>query len=309
VVNEWSYNPLPSHSILGDNQMNWLLNGLSSSTAKWKFIVTGVPFNPKIYNIIQSALLAQGYAFTIAGQSGTGMRLSTSFAGYWGGYPDDVNQVIQHVTTNNINGVMVISGDTHNNVMDDGTNSYFPELNASGLSVTSTELAYQMSLYGPLIGQPPVEDSLWNGGGNGIFNTNLKNGFGKVEVFGDDSVSLCVIDEDDVALNCMTIYADGSVLNMAGNTYKGYLDEGWSFYPNPAKDKITLQGSCLNENSTLLIYDVTGKISQQQKLSPGQLIHYEISLPPYMANGIYFLDIQDKTGKSQGIKKLVLERN
>ncbi len=309
VLNEWSYNPLPSHSILGDNQMNWLLNGLSSSTAKWKFIVTGVPFNPKIYNIIQSALLAQGYAFTIAGQSGTGMRLSTSFAGYWGGYPDDVNQVIQHVATNNINGVMVISGDTHNNVMDDGTNSYFPELNASGLSVTSTELAYQMSLYGPLIGQPPVEDSLWNGGGNGIFNTNLKNGFGKVEVFGDDSVSFCVIDEDDVALNCMTIYADGSVLNMAGNTYKGYLDEGWSFYPNPAKDKITLKGSCLNESSTLLIYDVTGKISQQQKLSTGQLIHYEISLPAYMANGIYFVDIQDKTGKSQGIKKLVVERN
>jgi hypothetical protein len=59
----------------------------------------------------------------------------------------------------------------------------------------------------------------------------------------------------------------------------------------------------------LLIYDVTGKISQQQKLSTGQLIHYEISLPANMANGIYFLDIQDKTGKSQGIKKLVVERD
>jgi hypothetical protein len=59
----------------------------------------------------------------------------------------------------------------------------------------------------------------------------------------------------------------------------------------------------------LLIYDITGKISQQQKLSTGQLIHYEISLPANMENGIYFLDIQDKTGKSQGIKKFVVERD
>jgi hypothetical protein len=28
-----------------------------------------------------------------------------------------------------------------------------------------------------------------------------------------------------------------------------------------------------------------------------------------MENGIYFLDIQDKTGKSQGIKKFVVERD
>jgi len=28
-----------------------------------------------------------------------------------------------------------------------------------------------------------------------------------------------------------------------------------------------------------------------------------------MANGIYFVDIQDKTGKSQGIKKLVVDRD
>jgi alkaline phosphatase D len=309
LTNLWSYTPSPSHTILGTNQMNWLLTGLTNSTAQWKFVVTGVPFNPKLYDIVQSALIAQGYAFNIAGQSGTGMRLSTSFAGYWGGYPDDVNQVIQHVTNQQISGVMVLSGDTHNNVMDDGTNSFFPELNASGLSVSSTELAYQMSMYAPLLGLPPLEDSLWNGGGNGIFNANIKNGFGKVEVFEDDSVTFCVIDEDDIALSCMTIYADGSVLNTAGLTTKGYLDPSWSLYPNPTNDKINIKGSYLSENCHLVIYDLTGKIQHRQKLPTPHLLEYEISLPESLENGLFLIQFEREKIPLGEPKKLLIQRN
>ena len=205
LTNVWSFQPPPGHSILGAEQMEWLKTGLQNSTADWKFIVGGVPFNPQLKMLIDFGLEFQDLPLTIAGNDGTGFRLAASFAGYWAGYPEDVETLTNFVSDNKLRNLIFISGDTHHNVMDDGTNSFFPELNASGLSVTGTNLAYFIDLFAPLFGFPAARDSLWNRGGNGLGNMNFKNAFGKIEVFGNDSVRLCVIDEDNLPISCFSV--------------------------------------------------------------------------------------------------------
>lgn len=301
--NLWSFNPASDHSILGDDQMNWLLGALSQSTADWKFIVSGVPFNPNIRRLIDFGLTLQEFAFTIAGENGTGFRLSASFAGYWAGYPDDIQQVLDHIQTNNITGVAVVSGDTHHNVMDDGTNSRLPELNASGMSVSTTELAYQINTYSVLLGQPSVTDSLWNAGGNGLHNTNFKNAFGKVEVFGADSVRFCVIDEDNVTLSCFVLYPDGT----ANNPWLGHTGTSsvtplpvarLRLAPNPNDGYCTalMDGLTAGARHQLSVYDLSGKRLHQETFAPQERSHRSALHLPGLAAGTYLVVLSNEKG-------------
>jgi hypothetical protein len=312
VTNRWVFEPSPTHSIIGTNQRNWLLNSLSNSTAQWKFIVSGVPFNPKIRKIIEAGLIVQNIVFNIGGESGTGLRLSASFAGYWGGYPNDIQALTSHIANNNITGVLMISGDTHHNVMDDGTNSVYPELNASGLSVTTTELAYQIAQYVPFLGQPPVVDSLWNGGGNGLRNTNFLNAFGKVDVYGSDSVRYCVIDEDNLALSCMTIYADGTVYNPTSITRipNNPLKEKGSIlvFPNPNKGEfsVKLSGFEKSGNFTLAVIDISGKILKEEEIFINSVNEQIINmrLGNGISNGSYYAVLRDEKGAIVAVHSL-----
>lgn len=310
VSGRWVFDPPASHSILGQNQRNWLLNGLSNSTADWKFIVSGVPFNPKIRKIIEAGLIVQNIVFSIGGETGTGLRLSASFAGYWGGYPSDIDALVSHISTNNINGVLVISGDTHHNVMDDGTNSVYPELNASGMSVTTTELAYQIAQYSPILGQPPVVDSLWNAGGNGLFNSNFLNAFGKVEVFGQDSVKYCIIDEDNQTLSCMTIFADGSVYNPTSvrnlQAFNVAEHPSMLIYPNPNKGEFQVKLSGFEQavNCSFAVIDINGKLIAEKSVylsgAAEEIFSFEIGIDIPKAS--YFAVLRDEKGAIIAIK-------
>ncbi|MEX0811743.1 MAG: alkaline phosphatase D family protein [Chitinophagales bacterium] len=297
----WVFDPKPGQSIVGQDQMNWLLDGLSNSTADWKFVVCGVPFNKKIKTIIDVGLSLQSFEFEVAGETGTGFRLAASMSDWWGGFPDDINKLLNHVKGNGINGVMFISGDTHHNVMDTGENSGLPEINASGLSVATTELAYQIAQYASLLGQPPITDSLWNAGGNGLYNENFKNAFGKIEVFGRDSVQMCIIDEDDVTLSCMTIYPDGKVVSIEElNPDARFLEENWigNIYPNPNNGKMRIE---LNETlpfeeiQDLSVISMDGKI-YNNRIAPINGHSFELYVPN-LSSGIYYVVLKNKDGR------------
>ena len=152
LSNTWTFNPDTNHRILSVNQMNWLKNGLQNSTADWKFIVGGVPFNKTLRRIIDFGMAAQNFTFDLNGVTGTGFRLAAGFSDYWVGYPHQQEELLNFLASNNIKDVISISGDTHHNVMDDGTNSGIPELNASGLSVENLQLAYWIDYYGQAFG-------------------------------------------------------------------------------------------------------------------------------------------------------------
>jgi hypothetical protein len=68
----WEFSPPPGHTILGTEQMQWLLNGLENSTAKWKFLLSGTTFNKALKRIINVGLGFQRNTLDIGGSGGSG---------------------------------------------------------------------------------------------------------------------------------------------------------------------------------------------------------------------------------------------
>ncbi|MDX2003248.1 MAG: alkaline phosphatase D family protein [Chitinophagales bacterium] len=194
--NLWSFKPDSNHKIISDAQMDWLKQGLKNSTADWKFIVMGVPFNKNLIHLVNLGIHMQDLLVSAGGETGTGFRLALSWSFYWNGYPASQNELLGFIKQNNLKDIIVLSGDTHHNVMDDGRNAGLPEINASGLSVTGTVLAHYMNLIGRLAGYPKMKRYAWNGGGNGLGNKNYKNAYGRVDIYGNESAKLSLVDED-----------------------------------------------------------------------------------------------------------------
>jgi hypothetical protein len=302
-LNLWTFNGnSPTQSMLNQPQLDWLLNGLRNSTATWKFIVSGVPFNRNIQPLVELPLLIQGMQFNIAGYPGTGFRLSYSFSDYFGAYAYEREKILNYIKSNNIKNVMVISGDTHGCAIDDGTNAGLPEMNASGLSVSSTELYFQFNEVLRQIGFD-LNKWLWNKGGLGIGNNNIKNAFGKMEVFGNDSVQLCIIDEDNTTIACHTV-KNNSIISGVNNVR--VLNDLVTVYPNPAQDKIRLEWNQkygLEKIQQIKIVDVSGKEMYLDKtLLSSSLIEIPIQQLP---SGVYLLSIE--TEKSFAVQKFVKE--
>jgi alkaline phosphatase D len=80
-------------------QLQWLEDGLLSSTARWKIIFTSVVINP-----------------------------TTKFPDGWAGYQTEWNSLKNFINTNNIQGVVFISGDLHIGAIDNGIQAGFPEM-------------------------------------------------------------------------------------------------------------------------------------------------------------------------------------
>jgi len=95
----------PDKSMLDGNalgatgELAWLEEGLLASSARWKIVFSSVVTN-------------------------TG----TKFPDGWAGYQTEWNGLRDFITTNNIKGVVFISGDLHLGAIDDGTNAGFPEM-------------------------------------------------------------------------------------------------------------------------------------------------------------------------------------
>lgn len=303
ALNLWTFNGnSPSQSMLNQPQLDWFLTALKNSTATWKFIVSGVPFNRNIQPLVELPLLIQGLQYTIAGYPGTGFRLSYSFSDYFGAYAYEREKILNFIKTNNIKNVMVISGDTHGCAIDDGANAGLPEMNASGLSVSSTELYFQFNEVFRQIGFD-LNKWLWNKGGLGIGNNNIKNAFGKMEVFGNDSVQLCIIDEDNTTIACHTV-KNNSIISGVNNVR--VLNDLVNIYPNPAHDKLQLEWNLkygLEKIRQIKIVDISGKEMYLDKtLLTSPLIDIPIQQLP---NGMYLLSIE--TDQSFSVQKFVKE--
>jgi len=98
-----------SKSMLGPTQKAWLLNGLLNSTATWKFIVSSSVWNP--HSKQQDS---------------------------WAEFKHEQDEIVDFIRTNSITGVIFMSGDIHSNgAIDDGTNSYFPEVSVPNTNTAS----------------------------------------------------------------------------------------------------------------------------------------------------------------------------
>jgi alkaline phosphatase D len=96
--------------MLGATQKAWLLNSLLNSTATWKFIVSSSVWNPH-------------------------SKQDDS----WAQFKHEQDAIVDFIRTNSITGVIFMSGDLHSGgAIDDGTNSYFPEISVPNTNTEST---------------------------------------------------------------------------------------------------------------------------------------------------------------------------
>jgi hypothetical protein len=177
------FDPDTSHHILGKAQMDWLKQGLKNSTATWKFIASGTNFNMGYRQVVDMALAIQEFELR---KELTGGMIAAQMAAMWIGYPYDQCELLNFCHDEKIKNVILLSGDAHTSAIDDGTHSGFPELMSGNLGVKNERLA---SIVYNSMGL-----NIWNKGGQGINNENYNNCFGKVEVFGKDSVKLSIVD-------------------------------------------------------------------------------------------------------------------
>ncbi len=92
-------------TLLGEEQKSWLFEGLNTSEAKWKVIAQQVMFSP--FNV---GFAANGGALTNLDSI---LAVENIFLDIWDGYPAERQQIVEEIETNNIEDVVILSGDIH----------------------------------------------------------------------------------------------------------------------------------------------------------------------------------------------------
>ena len=291
----YQFLPPPGHSILGrdaapgtgESQLTWLLNGLRHSKATWKFIVSSVPFNQGLAQVLTLSMAFQDITvnFPQLPDATALIGAALEIADKWVGFPADADTLLHVVAANSITNVIVLSGDMHTAGMDDGTNAGFPEIMAGGLDITNSHIVKYLDDSGVHI---------WNKGGQGLTTQVFDNSFGKVTVFGRDSVRMDLVDE------LGTTFATNTVVNAitsvgpppgSGNPRVYSLSQN---YPNPFNPATTIGYSlAARSDVSLVVYNMLGQrvaalVNEIQE--PG--VHEVRFDGSRLASGVYFYRMQ-----------------
>lgn len=100
----------PDRTILGEAQKAWLKTKLSDSEARWKVVAQQVIFSE--FNVGWGALLDTSTSF---------QALESIFLDIWDGYPAERAELINYIDTNDIDNVVVLTGDFHSSFAFDVT--------------------------------------------------------------------------------------------------------------------------------------------------------------------------------------------
>lgn len=132
-----------------EDQYAWLLRELKASKARWKFVMSGVNWNPAMRRQLPLAL-----AQANATKSSSVLR---KISDTWLGFTEEQDSIIAYIKRQKIANVIVCSGDVHTAMLDDGANSVFPEIVSANLQ------NYNSNVYGVL--KSVGLDDIWNRGG------------------------------------------------------------------------------------------------------------------------------------------------
>ena len=193
---------------IANGQKDWLFQGLLNSTATWKFLVTGVSFNA-----------------------------NCKPADSWGAFLTERQELLDFIASNNIQNVIVLSGDAHTGgAIDDGSHAGLPEI-----SVPHTNLITQTASAGP------CPEEIWSNGftsgvdgaGYGLVRVEAQPPRAFLETYGEDGtlrLSLMLeLPQYTLTLNTAgqgTITADPNLPAYAENTtveLTANADPGWTF--------------------------------------------------------------------------------
>jgi alkaline phosphatase D len=296
--NNWRQSILAGDStLLGENQRDWLLRELHASKADWKFIISSVPFNRGLRQALDLALTVQDSSVSIPGFGRfDGLAVAIEMLDNWTGFAQDQEMLLRFLQENAIKNVIVLSGDFHTAAIDDGANAGLPEIMAGGLDITNSRIVALLELFGV---------GIWNRGGQTLMSSSFKNAYGRLNVFGADSVRLEVVDEDGNVLARHTVLNGSRPTGIAGGGSRGVTHFTLlPNYPNPLRAtasaaqthwRYALPARAL---VTATIYDVLGRRVrqlQQQTQEAGEHALFwdgQDDRGAALSSGIYFLSMQ-----------------
>lgn len=291
----------PGHSMLGSAQLQWLLDGLRTSTATWKFVITGVAFNRGYRQILEA--LSGNYTLQrcrLAGL-GNGAMLLAGLTDTWAAFADEQDSILRYLQRHGIRHVIWLSSDSHTSAIDDGTNAGLPELMAGNLRQQNSQLAWLMADAGSLLPAlcPQANFSqnfaVWNAGGQGLGNSNFNDAYGRVEVFGEDSVRLSIVDVNGTVVASLTLRQGQAAALQKAHPLPS---ERFEVYPSPAQDKIWLKIApiLISEPTAVYLTDAVGRVIGHRILAASEVqapLMWELpSLPP----GLYFVVLCRREG-------------
>lgn len=186
----WQFQEPPFHTLLGSEQRARFFQDLLTSSAPWKIIASSIVFAPRIHNLILSALNWQ----VLLGDSA--YLLALGMADSWGGYPSETQLFLDFLTQANIQNVIMVTGDIHTGVMDTAQYAPIPELVASPLG----QFPSSLGTLADSLGVP-----LWSLGQGITFPDDSSSNFGWIEVFGNDSLRMCLFTVRGIEIACWTM--------------------------------------------------------------------------------------------------------
>jgi alkaline phosphatase D len=295
--------------LLGQEQMEWLKNGLSGSAAQWQLIAQQVMVAPLLLDLL-----------------GQKRVINTD---QWDGYPAERTRLYNHIMNNNIENIVVLTGDIHSSWANDlplanysnGSNSVGVEF--VGTSITSQNLLNLPGALNVIQGMNPhikwVDLAEHGYMITDINSTRTQN----------DWFFVSTIEETNYTVNCAKSYfvnAGERNLNLGATCVtqtKPYpqlappflLDasiEGYdnvlvfSVYPNPFMEQVVVQFHLMEaDDITLRVTDMNGKTvykSYLGKVQSGlQYAHFNGS---NLAKGQYVVTLQ---GRKKSVGKMVLK--
>jgi alkaline phosphatase D len=284
-------------TLIGENQRDWLLRELRASDADWKFIITSVPFNRGFRQALDLTLALQDTSVFVPGfGTVTGLFVAIELIDKWVGFEKEQELLLQFIKQNKIKNVIVLSGDLHTAAIDDGANAGLPEIMAGGLDITNSRIVAVLEFLGIRI---------WNRGGQTLMSSNFNNAYGRINIFGADSVRLELVGEFGGIL-ARHVVRDGSlpveVQSPRSEVVKSFALS--SNYPNPlrvtaAEATTTLHYYLPSEAFvTASIYDLLGRsvrqLQKEKKPAGNYLLTWNGKDDRDMAlsNGVYLLSMK-----------------
>lgn len=289
VDDKWDFSPGETHTILGrddspgegENQLDWFLRELKNSDATWKFIMSSVPFNVGQRKVIEKGLELQDSLLSLPELPADVQGIFAAFeiSDAWAGFPADTDSILSFIKNNGIENVIIMSGDSHNSAMDDGTNAGLPEIMSGNLEITNSKTVSLIESF---------DIHIWNKGGQGITTEEFNNAFGKITVFGDDSVNLKLIDEFG------NIFAENTIINNSTDVKENFESPIFynlsQNYPNPFNPSTIIEFSLpKREYVTLEIINSLGQKIKTLLSGETEAGKHKIKFTAEnLASGIYF---------------------
>jgi hypothetical protein len=307
VNGKYQFVPPPGHSILGrdaapgsgQSQLTWLLDALLNSKAAWKFIVSSVPYNRGLSQVMTLSLAFQDVTINYPDLPPATALIGAALevADKWAGFPEDADTLLHFVSAHSIRNVIVLSGDMHTAGMDDGANAGFPEIMAGGLDITNSQIVKFLDDFGIHI---------WNKGGQGLTSQVFDNAFGEVSVFGRDSVRLDLVDELGTTIATQTVVNAVTSLHSSAESAAPQEYSLEQNYPNPFNPvtsiRYTLGG---RTDVSLSLYNALGqKVAVLVDGVQDAGIHTVSLDASRFASGVYVYRM--RAGKFKQSRKLVL---